>query len=416
MVSAINPIDLLIDKLHGSFKADPRLERSMQFDLEKLVRMTYQDSISQKGGWCMRLKVPHVDVVNLYKKLNIDESLLKSMILSHFNIPGNPHMWGNPYYHILLILTLYGVKFGNDSIANSSMSLIFFKLWNGRRSKYIPYCDPDTMKYVVANLSRRSLFKKYDSPITLIMNYFTPTLLKTYADKMRVNSDVIKRLFDQAFTRLRQLFIQDMAPDILSGKNRARSGIAALYFDAKSKGYKLSSSRVNNADDDVNVVDLYSSGTFDELIDSVTNYIIMNTDLKYPSDLIKFINDQSHVNENVITLLLSGLHAVQYQKYIHEILGLFLQQLQINDKFDVCVANFLSHDVKQRIIASKHSPLVTQFKALIGELTEKIFNEKVQYVKYSSYSNPIRGQLRKVIIYGIAYEVQTYICSKVQRF
>lgn len=415
-MNRINPIDLILQKLHATFKADPRLERSVQLELEKLVRLTYQDSITQKIGWCMRLKVPHLAVLKIFKKLNFDEKTIKRMFLDRFNIPGDPFMWGNPYYHILLLLVLYGVKYGNESMAKNAQILILLKLWNGRRSKHIPYCDPDTMRYVVANLSGRSYFKKFDSPMSLLMSHFTPTLLKKYGNQMRMNSDVIKRFFDQSYNRLRQLFIQDRAPDLKTGTIKARGGIATLYFAAKEKGYKLSSSKMrSNLDDDFDAVDFYSSGEFDEIIELITNYIIVNIQPKYDRPIINFIHNQSHVNINVINLLLTAIHSVKYQKHIQEILELFLRQLQINDKFDVCVPDFLSNIVKRKIVASKHSPVVVQFKALVGDLTEKIFDEKIPYAHYGEYSDPIRGQLRKVIIYGIAYNLQKFICSRIRR-
>lgn len=415
-MSRVNPIDLVLQKLHATFKADPRLERSIQLELEKLVRMTYQDSITQKTGWCMLLKVPHLAVINLFKKLTLDEKTIKRMFLDQFNIPGDPFMWGNSYYHILLLLVLYGVKYGNDSMAKNAEILVLLKLWNGRRSHLIPYCDPDTMRYVVANLSGRSYFKKFDSPMTLLMSHFAPTLLKKYGSQMRLNSDVIKRFFDQSFGRLRQLFIQDRAPDLKSGIVKARAGIATLYFAAKDKGYKLSSSKMrSNLDDDFDVVDFYSSGEFDEIIESITNYIIINIQPKYDKSVIDFIHNQSHVNKNIINLLLTSMHSVKYQKHIQEILELFLRQLQVNDKFDVCIPDFLSNVVKRKVVASKHSPVVMQFKTLIGDLTEKIFDDKINYARYCEYSDPIRGQLRKIIIYGIAYNLQKFICSKVQR-
>jgi len=415
-MSRMNPINLILRKLHATFKADPRLERSVQLELEKLVRLTYQDSITQKIGWCMRLKVPHSAVLKFFKKLKLDDTTIKRMFLDRFNIPGDPFMWGNTYYHILLLLVLYGVKYGNDSMAKHAEILILLKLWNGRRSKHIPYCDPDTMRYVVANLSGRSYFKKFDSPMTLLMSHFAPTLLKTYGNQMKMNSDVIKRFFDQSYNRLRQLFIQDRAPDLETGGIKARGGIATLYFAAKEKGYKLSSSKMrSNLDEDFDVIDFYSSGEFDEIIESITNYIIVNINPKYDKQVINFIHEQSHVNTKVIILLLTAMHSVKYQKHIQEILELFLRQLQINNKFDVCVPDFLSNTVKRKVVASKHSPVVMQFKTLVGDLTEKIFDDKIPYARYGGYSDPIRGQLRKVIIYGIAYNLQKFICSKVQR-
>lgn len=414
-MAKLNPIDSLIGQLLQEFKIDLRLERKIQLELEKLVRLTYQDSILQKTGWCMRLKTPHVAVINFFDKCHLDSKIVKRTILDHFNIPGDPYKWGNPYYHILLLLILYGIKYNNKSMSKNATILILVKLWNGRRTYHIPFCDPDTMKYVVAHLSNRSYFKKYDAPMIMLIKHFTPTLLKKYGDKMKRDPNVTKHYFDQAYTRLRQLFVQNTAPDIKTGVLRARSGIAPLYFAAKEKGYKLSSSRQFSDADESNVVEFYSSGEFDEVIENIANSIVMNVAPMYDAAFLNFIHKQSYVNIESIKLLTKSIHSIKYQKHIREILELIIRQLQLSDKFDVCKANFLSESIKRRIISSKHSTLIVQLKAIVDDLVEKIFIDKITYVKYSQYSYPIKGQLRKVIIYAISYNLQKFICSKLQR-
>lgn len=410
-MARLNPIDLLIIQLSKEFKTDLRLERKVQLELEKLVSLTYQDSILQKNGWCMRLKTPHVAVINLFDKCHLNSDIIKRTILDHFNIPGNPYKWGNPYYHILLLLILYGIKYNNKSLAKNATILILVKLWNGRRTYHIPFCDPDTMKYVVAHLSKKSYFKKFDAPIIMLINHFTPTLLKKYGDQMKRNSDVMKHYFDQAYTRLRQLFVQNTAPDIKTGVLRARGGIAPLYFAAKEKGYKLSSSKQFSDMDDSNVVEFYSSGEFDEIIENITNSIVMNITPIYSASFLNFIHQQSSVNVESIKLLTKAFHSIKYQKHIREILELIIRQLQLSNKFDVCKANFLSDVIKRKIISSKHSKHIVQLKAIADDLVERIFKDKITYVKYSRYSYPIKGQLRKVIIYTIVYDLQRFICS-----
>ena len=51
---------------------------------------------------------------------------------------------------------------------------ILIKLWNGRKKKYIPYCNKDVMTYVVNYMtSKKHMVNKYNNPLELIQNYFT---------------------------------------------------------------------------------------------------------------------------------------------------------------------------------------------------------------------------------------------------
>jgi len=412
-----NPIDILLIELEKSFKNDPKLENAIKFELGNLVRKIYSESINQQTGWCMTFKIPDVAVLNLISKVNIDQQKLKTSFMSCWNIPTNIkiYMATNVYYHILLLFIVYGIRYRNDAIVKSSMILILCKIWNGRRQLYIPHCNPDVMRYVVANLSGKYWARKHDSPMLMIMNHYVPTLLKKYADDVKKDSSKTKRLWDQCWGRIRQIFISDMSPDIKTGQSTGKSGLGPLYFNAIKDGLSISTPKIKSGmgDDEVssNMIDQYTSHSHEELIDNITNYIIMNVRPKYDQFFINFVNKVTTARTMQITLILNSIHSIKYSNYIRDILELMFKQINISDKAQICNQSFLNEVIKKKIISSKHSKTINQLKNITDLLLEKIFKDKIAYRDYAEYSNPQRGKLRQITFYGFAYNIQKHICS-----
>ncbi len=411
-----NPIESVYIELKNKIETSKdNIELKIQIELEKNLRKLYSDAIGQNTGYCMTFKIPEKDILNIAQLIDIDINKIQQSFTSGWKIPQSAFMANNPYYHILCLLIIYGIRHRNESIAKSAHSLMMCKLWNGRRMTYIKWCNPDIMRYVIANLSGKYVARKYDIPITMIIQYFTPTLLKKYSND--IGKDVLKtkRLFDQSWGRLRQLFVSNIGIDLATGNNKARSGIAAAYYDASEKGLKISkpksTSNPYDSDNNTNNTDHYSNYEFDDVINEAVNYIVMNINPNYDSVFLNFVIKTSTVNAQAIDMILKGLHDTRYTDHIRDILELMFKQLQITSKNDICNPSFINDTVKRKFISSKHSPVIVQLKKIIDHLLEIIFDEKIKYVKYSSYSTPRQGHIRKVILYGFAYNLQKVLCS-----
>ena len=91
------------------------------------------------------------------------------------------------------------------------------------------------MKYVISNeLTNRHVLSKYENPVSLLKDYFMPTLLKKYGPE--VNRDIIKlkRLFEQSWARVRQIFVFNARTNIQTGKSEAQGGLLPIYMKAKN--------------------------------------------------------------------------------------------------------------------------------------------------------------------------------------
>lgn len=412
-MSIANPIDELLSQFEAVLKTNPILEKQLQLELSKAVRTVYSDAISNQQGYCMTLKAPENMVLALPTKMGMDINHIRNAFIQDWQVPETAYMYANPYYHVLLFLVLYGIRKRHADIHKNALILLLCKIWNGRKMHFIRHCNPDVMRYVVSNLSGKYIARKYENPMAMIIEYTTPTLLSKYGEWIKGDSKHLKRLFNQSWGRIQQLFISSKMPNLLTGKNEATSGLATAYYDAKSKGLSISkpTSGIDAGDEDGDNIDYYSSHEFDDMITGIVNYIVMNINPSYDPAFISYVSQISTVNLKATQIILNGMHNNKYADWIRDILELMFKQMQLSNKTEICNKEFFMEVIKKKFISSKHSPIITQLKKIIDELLEKIFEDVVKYAQYSSYSNPRQGHLRKVMFYGFAHNIQKFICN-----
>lgn len=411
----INPIDQLLNEFVIKLKNSPQLEKLLQLEMENLVRKIHINSIASSDGYCTKLKVPESDFLALLIKLDIDIEKMQQIFITTWNVPSTAHMVTNPYYHGLCFITLYGVRYNNEILQKHAMTLLLSKIWNGRLAKLIPFCDADVMRYVVANLTGKYTFRKYDGPLDMILRYFVPGMLKKYGPMIKEDSKLTKKLLDQSWGRIRQLFLQQGGPSLATGGYEARAGINPLYYDAHKKNLRISKPKISSGaggDDNIPAgVDFYSGGEYDEIIDNLVNYIVVNIQPNYDNKFVEFIKNDSTVNLIIIKSVLTNLHNVKYSDEIRDLLELMFRQLKLQDINEVCKPNFISDVIKRKIISSKHAVTIIELKDAADRILTKIFTDYIKIVPYSTYSSPRKGHIRKVIFYGLAYNMQKFLCS-----
>ena len=412
-------IENLLQKIDTVIQNDSSLLTKVQLELGKIARHVYADAISQNSGYCMTFKIFESQVLDLPTKFGISSDEVKTAFVNDWGVAHiDAYMVKNVYYHVLLLLFTLGLRKHNEQLQKDALMLILVKLWNGRRIKFIRYCNQDVMRYVVAHLNGKYLARKYDSPINMIIEHFIPTLINKYGSKINSDPKATKTLFDTSWVRFTQIFVSKKVPDLKTGVKYGKSGLAPLYYDANEHNLKIAKSGSNidsvNTDNEVKHSDLYSINDNDEIVNGLVNYIVMNFNAinTYDPKFFDFLNEVSMVNHRAIKLLISGIHNIEYSDYIREIIELMFKQLQgQNSRMEICSPAFLQEVIKKKFISSKHSIIITQLKDIVDSLLEKIFEKKVPNYKYSDYSPPRKGHLRKIIFYTMAYNIQKFICS-----
>ena len=89
-------------------------------------------------------------VLDLTTKFGISSDEVKTAFVNDWGVAHiDAYMVKNVYYHILLLLLTLGLRKHNEQMQKDALMLILVKLWNGRRIKFIRYCNQDVMRYVV---------------------------------------------------------------------------------------------------------------------------------------------------------------------------------------------------------------------------------------------------------------------------
>lgn len=407
----------LSDKLALELSADPSKERNLVTSLASIITKAYSDSMRSDEGYCFKFVLPLTQVNKFYSILGLDSQDVFNAFQSDWGVSRmKNHMYRDPYYQILVLLIYYATKHKKQKLAEDAMLVMLFKIWNGRRTRYLKYCDKKVMKYVVSNMcTNRHLFVKYDSPLALMKEYHAPKMLQSYQSQLlRDPKRISLRLIEQSWSRVNQQFVQNMRTDIDSGKKVAQGGILPLYMKAKQEGLSINSPSVGSFgdEDEPPGFDEYATTSIrDEMITSTSDFITMNPNPRYNPQFISQVNKESKVSVKVIEKILRSLHNHNYHDIIHDILSIILSRTNIQEKQDVCSSGYLLQ-IKKNIISSKNNPDSRKVQKLCNKILEDIFQNVLALPKtFNNYSNVQQIQLRSVVIHGLVYNLRKNICK-----
>jgi len=414
----VSEITKLHKELQQIFHADPRIERQVYQEISRFVSTAFSQSMSSDEGYCFKFTLPMAGVLKLYKIIGIDQIDVYNAYKKDWGMGAMKNaMHSDPYYQILLLLTYYGLMGKKEHIYKNAMMCCLMKVWNGRKVRYIKYCDKKIMKYVVTHMiTKKHSVSKYDSPISLLHDYHVPKLIFKYGPEIKRNSFKLKRLFEQMYSRINQIFMFNPRRNITTGKNEAQGGLLPLYMKAHKMGMSISSPSVGMGDDEPGF-DQYSTVHIrDEITNDVTDYITMNPNPSYPSTLIKSFNQSFKVKEVTIKAILQSIHNHKYHDILYDLISVILSRTNVVDKIDICKANYRTI-VKKVIISSKNNPDTRKIQKLSNMLLKQIFDDDLRDTDgkaltkvYDRYSEVTRIQIRNVLIYGLIYNMSKTVC------
>lgn len=412
-----NLIDEQLKQLENNIRENPIILRNIQTKLKHIVHNVFHTFVNDDGDYCTKFKLPTAQIEKLYEILYLDKENIITAFTVQWKLPSrNFKMYGNIYYHILILLIIYGIRKNQQDIKEKAFNILLFRLWNGRLIRAIKYCDSDTMNYVRLNvLNNGHWCKKYPNPFSLITEYFTITILKKYSDDIRLDSSKSKRFFDQSFNRLGQIFYQNRGPSLAhGGKIMAKSGLAFYYYKAKEEGKKISTINAKNVfnDDEIAFDERLSADRISAVMDDIVNNMIVNYKIiKYDSLIIDHISKTQRINEKSINAFIHAIHNDKYTNYLSDIIVLILYSLKIRTRQHICDINMFKQIIKKRIISSKHSSNIIQLKLLIDKFITIIYEDLFK-IKYNDYSEVRKSQLRNTVILLICYNIHLFICKK----
>ncbi len=402
----------LYNYLDNKFQSNPSLLIKLHGELSRIISATYTNAMNSDEGYCYKFTIPTVAVMNFFTLLGLDPKEVGKKFQADWKFPSTAIMYNDPYYQILLLLVYYGIRKNDDQLINNSLFLLLQKLWNGRKYAYIKYCDKRVMKYVVTHLvNKKHNVAKYDSPLSLLKDYYVPTLMKKYRPEILKDVYRLKQLFMQAWARIDQLFVFNPVIDAESGEKRAQGGLLPLYMKAKANNLYLSTPTIIKGDSEEEPeFDQYSTiHNRDSIVTSTADYITMNSKVQYPNSFILEINKNTKVSSKVIDMILTSLHNYKNYDLLHDALSIILSRTKVSDKNDICSKDFIV-SVKKNIISSKNTDEIRKLQKILSTLSSKIFSEDLS-IDFNKYGKAQQMQICNVVLYGLIYNLRKYNCQ-----
>lgn len=206
------------------------------------------------------------------------------------------------------------------------------------------------------------------------------------------------------------MFSQQPKIDPQSGQKKATGGLATLYYKAHNEGATSRDITAKANEDNETTFDQYgSTHNVDEIVNSVTDFIVLNKQESYPDGFVKQLNRLTHVSNKVINNLAIDIHNPEYHDLIQDLLTMILSRLNVREKSDICSTQFIL-DIKKKIISSKNNSESQKIVKIIDALLTKLFKQRS--LSFERYSVVQRIQIRTVLVHIFVFNLKKVICHQ----
>ncbi len=402
----------LNEKIEMALLSDRALEQKVFVELTKMISSAYQHAMQQTElNYCFKFNLPYVGVgKRLYKLIGITtDEAFDAYKKDWGSAAMTNHMHKDSYYHILLSLIYYGLKHKKPQITENSFFILLMKIWNGRREKYMPFCDPKIMSYIISKMNKKYIVGNHDSPLFMIKDYFIPTLLKKYSSNVLRNpgsTSGLKRLFEQSWGRIVQLWVQSKQVNLKTGKTENSGGLLPLYMKAKQDGSALKTT-VGNVEDETS----YMSINEREIISQDVADFIINSNTTRSSTFKKSLYRITNVNKTTIPIILDGIRDHSLFNDFNDLVLLLLSRLEVNSKEELCKFDLFTK-LKKKVISSKNNDEVFKIRKICNIILNTIFKKKQMDIKVEKMALPTQGKIRNLILILTLTDIKTSICHE----
>ena len=275
-----------------------------------------------------------------------------------------------------------------DVTAYSTL-MVYYMLfhYSKRMHMQIKYCDADTFKYTLDNLTKTHLFYR-EKTITNSLYYLSKQVQRTYTNDIKEwNVDGIISFIQVSRHRI----------------NQSIRSFAESYYRYKKEGVKITTQK-EYTDDESNVyqyqVQQKGQKIINLLIKKLTVYKTVDT--KVLNEAINI----SKIKKDIATLIVNELNKDIYVNDIKIALNLFLKEVKNVDM--ICGKEFY-FNVK-KLMAVKRSIAQIYFKSQINILLKKIITNIDMVDTYSKYTPQAQFIVNSFLAYYLTLYIKNNIC------
>lgn len=373
-------------------------------------------SRNSSKGYCATFSIKDSMITSLIDNSNLDLTSkdISQIISTVWGIPIQARMYNDPYYLVAIFLSLVFARMGEDKLAEECLLVILFKLWNGRHKEvFKTYCDEAVMRYAIASMSKQYNIRKY-TPYDLQAKHFAPSIYKKYKPDLLSNSARTKQVFEASYSRLRQTFRSGKIIDLTNKDTSIKygSGMQPLYYNTMNARNKIQAqSSEEGALDDLKA----DSTSIMSKVDGITEFIVDNMNPIYPRTFIDFITKQTHVRAEVFSKIIRTIHHGSNTNDISIILdNMFLKMKDLKES-NICNDHFYE-TIRVNVISSKNNQKIAKIRDSTNNILERSLNRIYgdsgkTYTSFRSLYVNKQFEMRRAIIYIIAYNIKMYVCN-----
>lgn len=377
------------------FNQNPLEYEKIKGVLKQLISKFSQDALSH-ANFCSLFATP-ANLPNVILKIiglsdkQVSEAFYKEAKFFKANA-----MHADIYYQTLLLLYYVGLQKDDQLMRLYTLTLIYAKIYNGRRIGYFPNgCIAEVAAYILNNEFRSShSFKKYRTPFQLVVEYLAPSLDKTYALRIRSNpfhpTDGLVKIMAQAWTRVDQIF----------------NGVQKHYYAAYEAGNK--EVQLTSTGNDSNMQEMVEqTDAIERLADKINRTLLIK----------KFVLDSENARLISKYIILPPQYINEAEKFLNSLENdeeedeglkhlyeLALKAFNISDETGICNMHISMYTNK--ITGNQTDPKIGQFKKLIDDTCRAIFNNVFTQQMYNQ-----QQKIRKLVITLVLFRMKAAICK-----
>jgi len=353
------------------------------------------DSLSH-SSFCANLKTPKNLPKELLKRFGLSD---RQMLAAFESIGFHPShkMYSDLYYQTLTFVYYIGIKSDDDILRLYALSLMFVKVFNGRKYRYFPLgCQEDIAQYILSRLREGTVFKKYPSPFIAITQYFAPTIDKTYKKQMQSDpahpTKGLLKLLMQIWGRIDQVFLKTLQVPYYKAWN-----------DSKKNLINLAGSDRQGVE-----VDKMDTSKIEKLVEKSMMNLVHRNNKFTKKDIAFFRGPSLKLKQTFIDQVELFLNDDINEDDIKNCMELILNILKIQDENNVCSMHVI-HSVGKISNTKQKNNDIEKAKKHVDELLKLMYPNMIKTV-----SNSTLLKLRKTMLIMLVIRFKRSVCNKAE--